>query len=43
MYGSVSLDAEKDNPYALSKNLMLFPVIASFDTKGRIVPLYVSL
>ena len=37
---ALSASAEIGNPFAHNPNLILVPVIASFDTLGKIIPLY---
>ena len=37
---ALSASAEIGNPFAHNPNLILVPVIASFDTFGKIIPLY---
>lgn len=35
------VEKEVENPFAYNPNVIPVPVIASFDTKGRIVPLFI--
>lgn len=35
------VEKEADNPFAYNPNIVPVPVIASFDTKGGIIPLYI--
>ena len=34
------VDKEAENPFAYNPNIVPVPVIASFDTQGKIIPLY---
>ena len=34
------VEVEKENPFVYNPNLVPVPVIASFDTSGKIIPLY---
>lgn len=37
----LQVEVEEENPFIYNPNLVLVPVIASFDTSGKIIPLYI--
>ena len=36
-------DEEKENPFINNPNLVIVPVIASFSTDGKMIPIYFSV
>lgn len=36
-------DEEKENPFINNPNLVIVPVIASFSTDGKMIPVYFSV